>query len=196
MIWDRMMRRQSLWTVVLAVVSGCTGTGVDEGAQGPDFSNLVPVSGVITLNGAPLAGAVVTFLPTQWAPGVGETNEKGEYDLSTASRPGLSPGDYKVAISLLLSAEGEPQGIGPRSSLAQPPSMLTSKEYLPRHYADLGTSKLTAHVDKKGGTFNFDVEAPGLVLPPRPASGAKETGEEAAAEAGDEPTAKPASPAR
>jgi len=202
MILNRLTRRQSLWTVLLAVVAGCTGSDVEEGAEGPDFSNLVPVSGVITLNGEPLSGAVVTFLPTKWAPGVGETDGKGKYDLSTAGRPGISPGDYKVAISLLLSAEGEPQGVGPRSSLAQPPSMLTAKEYLPKHYADLGSSKLTAHVEKNGGTFNFNVEAPGLALPPPPGSGAKPNGEEPAAKAKakakaeEEPPAEPAPPAK
>ncbi|WP_237722821.1 carboxypeptidase-like regulatory domain-containing protein [Singulisphaera acidiphila] len=183
-----MSRRQTLWTVVLAVVSGCAGSDVEETADGPDFSNLVPVSGVVTLNGEPLAGAVVTFLPPQWSPGVGETNAKGEYSVSSSGRPGISPGEYKVAISLLLSAEGEPQGLGPRSSLAQPPGMLTSKEMLPREYADLGTSKLTAKISPKGGHFAFDVKAPGLVIPAPPASPAKE------ADAEGDPPAKSVSP--
>ncbi|WP_216821104.1 carboxypeptidase-like regulatory domain-containing protein [Singulisphaera sp. GP187] len=188
------MRQPSRWAIILAMAvgSGCTGTTEEEG---PDFSNLVPVTGVITLNSEPLPGAVVTFLPKQWATGLGETNEKGEYSLSTANRPGLSPGDYKVAISLLLSAEGEPQGLGARSSLAQPPSMLTAKEYLPRHYADLGTSKLTAHIEAKGGTFNFNLDAPELAKPPRPESGTNEKGEPAAAKAGDDSPVTPASPA-
>ncbi|WP_254053624.1 carboxypeptidase-like regulatory domain-containing protein [Singulisphaera sp. GP187] len=185
-----MTRRQTLWTVVLAVVSGCSKSDVEGTADGPDFSNLVPVSGVVTLNGEPLAGAVVTFLPPQWSPGIGETDAKGEYSLSSSGRPGLAPGEYKVAISLLLSAEGEPQGLGPRSSLAQPPGMLTAKEMLPREYADLGTSKLIAKVNPKGGHFAFDVKAPGLVLPTPTASPAKEA--DAAAE-GDQP-AKPVSP--
>lgn len=175
--------------IILAAVAGCTGTGSDEPAEGPDYSNLVPAKGVITLNGEPLSGAVVTFLPEQWAPGVGETDEKGEYDLSTSDRPGIPPGDYKVAISLLLSAEGEPQGIGPRSSLAQPPGMLSAKEYLPREYADLGSSKLTAHVDKAGGTFDFDVKAPGVTLPPRPGTAPKPSPEGGVSDA--EAKAKP-----
>lgn len=197
MILNRLTRRQSLWTVVLAVISGCSGSDVDEAADGPDFSNLVPVSGVITLNGAPLPGAVVTFLPAQWSPGVGETNEKGEYSVSSSGRPGLSPGEYKVAISLLLSAEGEPQGLGPRSSLAQPPGMLTAKEMLPREYADLGTSKQTATITAKGGTdFDFDVKAPDLVIPPPSASPAKDApGVEAAPAAKSEAAVEGAPPA-
>ncbi|WP_406698260.1 carboxypeptidase-like regulatory domain-containing protein [Singulisphaera sp. Ch08] len=186
-------RRNALWTVVLAVVSGCTGSDVEETTDGPDFSNLVPVRGVVTLNGEPLVGAVVTFLPPQWSPGVGETDAKGEYTLSSSGRPGISPGEYKVAISLLLSAEGEPQGLAPRSSLAQPPSMLSSKEMLPREYADLGTSKLTAKFGQSGGTFNFDIKAPGLVIPPPPATPGKEV--DAAAEGEQAPKPAPSADA-
>lgn len=177
MISSRVARRRALWYGLLVVAAGCAGPNAEESTtDGPDFSNLAPVSGVITLNGEPLGGAVVTFLPPRWSPGVGETNAKGEYTLTSSGRPGVAPGDYKVAISLLLSAEGVSQGVAVRSSLAQPPSMLTAKEFLPREYADLSRSKLTAHVDQKGGNFDFDVKAPGLVVPTRHASKAENPG--------------------
>jgi hypothetical protein len=185
-------RRQTLWTVVLALASGCTGMEGDEQAEGPDFANLVPVSGVITLNGEPLQGAVITFLPKAWSPGLGETNAKGEFTVSSSNRPGIAPGDYKVAISLLLSPEGVPQGVGPRSSLTPPQSLVAAKEILPREYTDLGSSKLTATVKPKGGHFEFDVKAPGLVIPAPPTSPAQE--KEAETDAEGDPPAKPASP--
>jgi hypothetical protein len=182
MILNRKARRQVLWALVLAGISGCSGAGVEGTSEGPDLSNMVPVSGVVTLNGEPLAGAVVTFLPPQWSTGIGETDAKGRYSLSYSGLPGLPPGDYKVAVSLLLSAEGEPQGVGPRSSMVPPPGMLSTKEILPPGYADLGRSKLTAHVGQEGGTFDFDVKAPGLVVPTRPVSQAE--GADAAGEGG------------
>ncbi|WP_435021354.1 carboxypeptidase-like regulatory domain-containing protein [Tundrisphaera sp. TA3] len=162
-----MTQRRLLWTAVLTLTFGCMGAESEDDAGGPDFSNLVPVSGVITLNGEPLQGAVITFLPKAWSPGLGETDAKGEYTVTTSNRPGISPGEYKVAISLLLSPENVPQGIGPRSSMSPPPSMLNSRELLPREYTDLSASKLTARVEKAGDVFNFDVKAPGLVIPAR-----------------------------
>jgi hypothetical protein len=151
-----MMRRRLAPSVALAAVLGCTQASDDER---PDFSKLVPVDGVVTLNGEPLVGAVVTFLPPRWGPGVGETDREGKYSLKNAGHKGTPPGDYKVAISYLVSADGEPQGLAPRSGLVLPPSMLTAKERLPREYSDLGRTRLTAKVGDRGGTFNFDVKA-------------------------------------
>jgi hypothetical protein len=183
-----------LWAILLAVASGCTERAADDVGEGPDLSNLAPVSGVITLNGEPLAGAVVTFLPEHWSTAVGECNKKGEFRLSTSDRPGVPPGHYKVAISLLVSAEGEPQGLGPRSSMSPTPGILSAKEMLPREYADLGTTKLTADVPKEGGTFNFDVKAPGLVIDRQPEAGKSAPEPAAAGDNAGEPREKPPAP--
>ena len=91
--------------------------------------------------------------------GVGETDEEGKYTLESYGTPGMLPGEYKVAISYLVSAEGEPQGPGPRSAMTQPPSMFTPRR-LPDEYSNLGRTKLTATVGPKGGTFDFDIKTP------------------------------------
>jgi hypothetical protein len=176
-----MTRRWLAPAVALAAALGCTRAS-DDGR--PDFSKLVPVDGVVTLNGQPLAGAVVTFLPPRWGPGVGETDRDGKYTLKNAGHKGTPPGDYKVAISYLVSADGEPQGLGPRSGLVLPPSMLTATERLPREYSDLGRTKLTAKVGDRGGAFNFDVTAEVEVgaTKGKDRGGAKEAGAEGSEE--------------
>ncbi len=100
--------------------------------------------------------------------------------METYSRDGVPEGEYKVAVSYLVSADGVPQGLGPRGSQSQPPGMLTATERLKPEYADLGRTKLTAKVPAQGATFDFAVEA----LPPPPEG-----------EAAPEPAKDPAKPA-
>ena len=121
----------------------------------------VPVSGIINLDGKPLSQAVVTFMPGRGATYMGETDEDGHYAIASFDREGAPPGDYKVAVSYLVSAEGEPQGLARRSSLTTTPGMLTAKEQLAREYADLGRTRLSARVGPRGGTFNFEVKRAG-----------------------------------
>jgi hypothetical protein len=139
--------------------------------QPPSLSDLesvalVPVGGVVTLNHKPLAKAVVMFMPRSGATSVGETDKDGRYNLeSHGRRRGAPAGDYKVAISYFVSADGEPQDLAARSSMVQTPGMGSAKEQLPREYSDLGRTKLRARVGSEGGTFDFDIEAPDVVVP-------------------------------
>jgi len=175
---------------VLTLALGCSEGGADD--SGPDFPDLamkVPVSGVIRSEGRPLAKAVVTFLPARGGTGVGETGEDGRYELASYGTPGLIPGEYKVAVSYLVSAEGEPQGMEARSSFTKPPGMATATERLSPEVSDLGRTKLKATVGPKGGEFVFDVKAPsGLPEGARPAA------PEAEAKAQDKEAPKPNSP--
>jgi hypothetical protein len=169
------MRRCAL-LAMMVLGPGCSGPLADEDRPRLiDPAALVPVKGVITVNGQPLSKLVITFLPRTGAPAVGETNKEGKYQLATATRPGILPGDYTVAISYLVSADGEPQGLGPRSAIAQPRGMLTAKEALPAEYADLGRSTLKRTVNPQGGSFDFDVKAD-LELPKAKTEGGKAEG--------------------
>ena len=84
--------RPSWWLlIVLATAGGCGG------ANKP-----VPVHGVVLLDGRPLAGATITFVPD--SPGTHEAHAystaDGSFKLSTY-RPadGAVPGEYKVLVS-------------------------------------------------------------------------------------------------
>jgi hypothetical protein len=158
---SNLLRRLRLWAVLLAGVAGCGGSEpVDERLAALDPKALVPAGGVVTVNGKPVATLVITFLPPSGpALGTAETDKDGKYQLSSMGGPGVLPGDYKVAISYMVSDKGEPQGMAARSSLVQRSGMLSAKEQLPAEYADLGRSKLSANVGPQGGQFNFGVEA-------------------------------------
>lgn len=153
--------------LAVGFVTGCAGEGEPDEV---DFSRLVPVQGVVRVNGKTAPGLVVTFLPKQWAASNGETDETGAFALETAHRPGAFPGDYKVAVSYLVSAEGEPQGIDARGSMTPSPGMATAEEKLPPKYSSLDHTELTAVVGPAGGTFEFDLDIPDfdLASPPPP----------------------------
>jgi hypothetical protein len=81
------------WLLVLLFVAGCNGQGI------------VPVSGRITLDGRPLANAVVLFEPNddRHNPGMGSTGETdadGRYELRQIQpdRAGAVVGRHRVSI--------------------------------------------------------------------------------------------------
>ena len=73
-----------------------------------------PVSGTVTMNGKPLAGALVIFSPIakegsiDAGPGSsGKTNDKGEYTLtSDTGRTGALVGKHRVSVSLMNPGTG------------------------------------------------------------------------------------------
>ena len=90
----------------LAAVLGC---GTAE-VPGPV---LVPVKGVVLMEGQPLADAAVSFVPIQATVGqggMGFTNEAGEFELTSPvnSQPGCPEGEYKVLIQKMLTPSGAP----------------------------------------------------------------------------------------
>ena len=87
-----MNRRFFSGLAIAAIITGC-GPAVDPGYH--------PVSGTVTLDGAPLVDAVVAFQPTgEGSSGTGRTDENGTYILYYASqRPGAKVGENRVVIS-------------------------------------------------------------------------------------------------
>ena len=73
-----------------------------------------PVSGTVTMNGKPLAGAIVSFMPVVERKGLeaplgssGKTNDKGEYTLtSDTGRTGALVGKHRVSVSLMNPGTG------------------------------------------------------------------------------------------
>ena len=82
--------------VVCAVVCGCllfVGCGTD--------GDLAGVSGQVTLDGEPLVGASIEFIPTSnyGEPSSAVTDERGRYQLMRTFRQrGARPGEYLVVI--------------------------------------------------------------------------------------------------
>jgi hypothetical protein len=81
-----------VWALLAGAAAGCGGSG-----GGPPLGT---VSGVVTLDGQPLADATVTFTPAAGRPSQGFTGSDGRYTLAyTVEQPGAMVGDHVVRIS-------------------------------------------------------------------------------------------------
>lgn len=165
--------RTCLWLAPLWL-AGCQPQPDPSAADRPV---LEPVTGVVTLDGKPLAGAVVTFL-NQDEHGtltVGETDENGAYRLKYLGAEGTTAGPYRVAVSYLMSADGEVIGLARRSTNSPTAEVNSATELLPPRYSDLGRSTMKAEVPLGGGSFSFELEGP--LLDPPPTAKPDEAGE-------------------
>jgi len=118
-------------------------------------SSVVPVSGVITLDGKPLANAYVAFQPVTNAgekppgPGsYGNTDANGAYSLRTMDNdsPGAVVGNHRVEINLKVESDD-------RDPKSRPPA-----KTLPLRYNK--QSELQFKVESNGSTTaNFDLKS-------------------------------------
>lgn len=123
---------------------------------------MVNVTGVVMLDGQPLANAKVNFVATPDKPkaivqdSIAVTNENGEFQLQGVhGDAGAMPGKHKVIISKLVSKDGKPLPVE-----ADPALLLgKSKELLPKKFSSLSDSELTADVPEAGGTLTFDLKS-------------------------------------
>jgi hypothetical protein len=127
-----------------ATLCGCGG-----GATAP---GTVRAGGKVTMQGAAVAGASVTFFPLGEASTLASqamTDNEGVFQLSThvgggKFQPGIAPGNYAVTVSKLDVA-------AIKDTLTPP------KNLLPGRYADAKTSKLSAYVTPSGEN-NFELK--------------------------------------
>jgi hypothetical protein len=97
-----------LATPAVLMLGACLGCGTKA-------NNFFKVSGIVTLDGAPLPGAKVTYYPSLGeAPALGVTDSAGKFQLSTfdlktlKSTDGALPGEYKVTVEMPSSAGRNP----------------------------------------------------------------------------------------
>ena len=129
----------------------------------------VPVSGIVTLDGKPLAKAIVTFMPAAESKddpigsSFGITDDTGRYVMNTVqkTRPGVGVGTQRVSISIRKKIPLAPPPAatkpGVESSVGASPDEL-EREVLPARY-NLNT-ELKFDVPS-GGTdqANFDLKS-------------------------------------
>lgn len=135
---------------VVVLFSAAVGCG--KSVEGPET---YPVTGVVTLNGAPVADALVQFTPitpdgviagAQTSTGAdGVFNVKLELEMGKSSKEGLPPGEYRVVVTKLELPGGQP-------SLSNPP-----KNTLPPKYATSETTPLQAIVKPQVNHFEFEL---------------------------------------
>lgn len=148
------MKRSTLLAVVVTLLPlGC----------GPSGPRLVPVSGKLTLNGAPLEGAGITFAPDPGnaasTPGGASSGADGSFIAKSGDSDGLAPGKYKVLVTKSSLKDGAkvPDEFKDDPIMAAMAGLTIDS--LPPEYATADTSPLTLEVPDGGGDdFTFDVK--------------------------------------
>ena len=140
--------------LVLLLSSLSVGCGGDVS----DAPKTVPVSGIITLDGNPLAGANVLYVPTD--PKVnafsGTTNAEGKYSLSQGLNKGAVPGSYKVVVEHFVKADGATVPAELSADLEQMKMAGLAKPSLPDKYMNYASTDLTATVEAaKADGYDF-----------------------------------------
>ena len=135
-------------TMSFALLVGCGGEDPGE--------SLFSTTGMVTLDGQPLSGATIDFIPKSTGENqplrgsVGVTDEEGKFIMLYRSTRGCPAGDFTVSISNY----SEPTGEGGDDETGSP-------ETVPPAYRG-PKSKLEATVSSGGeNVFNFDLKSDG-----------------------------------
>lgn len=121
-----------------------------------DLPEVVPVSGTVTLDGEPLSGATVVFIPTGSTAGraaQGGTDATGRYELSSGEQKGAPAGEFKVVVQKWVMPDGSDFKGGEMSPLEA-----GAQEKLPARYSSEEATELKATVPGGGGTIDFDLK--------------------------------------
>ena len=118
------------------------------------------VTGVVQMNGSPLVGAMVTFLPVDSGnTAIGTTDANGKYTLQTllgAADAGTTPGDYIVTIS-----KKENRSTGQQEwseSAGEMVDIMSAHEQVPEKFTNKSSTPLKATVVAgQANSFDFDV---------------------------------------
>jgi len=136
---------------------------------------VTPVTGTITLNGAPVENAMVTFIPdSSGTVATATTDKTGKYILKTyrgdKTALGAFPGGYKVTVVKRVQTdfpESDFENLTPEKEAELMNKIDTTlkgrapnyKYLVPKKYESQQTSGLTAEVPTKGKTAcDFDLE--------------------------------------
>jgi hypothetical protein len=132
---------------------------------------LVPVSGVVTMDGAPLEGATVVFSPNTPNPN-GETSfaisgSDGKYEIETQGNRGAVPGKYRVSVSktiinksLIPAAYKEFEDDPPMLEQLFPPEIKGMRRKPNYQSPTVKIEGAFAHeVPPMGGTIDLDVKS-------------------------------------
>jgi hypothetical protein len=120
------------------------------------------------MNGGPLAGAMVSFAPTEGQPvAVGRSNDAGEYSLTTYdSNDGAAKGTFKVTVMKVVAATAGAavdashgtnyQGGAHGAKAAKGTS--ESGNLVPPQYSDSAKTSLTFTVEEKANTYDIEIK--------------------------------------
>lgn len=130
---------------------------------GPKYPETFPVSGTVTLDGKPVAGAAVVFTPEEGHQATGTTDDSGRFELSTFQLgDGALPGPHRVTVAKTTTDPDEEEKV---------------VFIIPQKYGNLQTSELTCDVQAEMGPVEYDLQPeptaePNPEVTPEPAPGA------------------------
>ncbi|MBI1348442.1 hypothetical protein GC163_19385 [bacterium] len=136
----------------LVQITGC-------GGSSETIPELVTVTGTVLVNGQPLQGVSLNFVPQDQTKGTGAfggTMADGSYELMHRSRAkGIEPGTYYVTFSRYAMPDGSPipegknvTDVGARESF--PPALVSPEPSRAKHVVTI--------LADKPQTFDFDLE--------------------------------------
>ena len=113
------------------------------------------VAGVVTLDGKPLTGASIHFVPQgSGRDATGESDASGQFTMSTFKpRDGVVPGTYTVVVSPSTGAADTTQYSSPEDAMAaaaKAPAKKPSRPPFPEKYTRPDQTPLTQEVPVKG----------------------------------------------
>lgn len=137
----------SIRRVVLFVA--CLGLFACQNSTGIPQEDTVPVSGVATFNGTPLANYTVSFFPIDGRrPAAGVTDDQGNFILGTnATGDGCPPGPCQVAVVWAGPPPVEP---GTEVQIEDPRKQPKQPVPVPQKFADPATSGIEIVVPESG----------------------------------------------
>ena len=121
--------------------------------SGPNLPKTVPVEGIVTLDGTPVADSTVVFIADQGTyNATGNTDANGHFEMSAfPEKQGAVPGSYKVEITkTIVENKGSKGG----------EAVVNLKYGLPSKYATFSTSGLKYTVPESGSKdANFELKS-------------------------------------
>lgn len=153
-----------LGLAILSVAAiGCSGGGAGD-KRVPVFT----VTGKVLMNGGPLAGAMVSFAPTEGQPvAVGRSNDAGEYSLTTYdSNDGAAKGAYKITVMKVIApaasgaadaAHGTNFNGGAHGGKAAK-GTADSGNLVPAQYGAFDKTPLEFTVEEKPNTYDIEIK--------------------------------------
>lgn len=131
---------------------------------------LVPVSGRVTMNSAPLQDAVVRFFPQPGVKGNGggaSTDMTGSFTLiSPQGKRGIFPGDYSITVSCRKPSAKAEQQIKEVRALGIAPVIIDRDmtELLPKAYVKPESSPLRVTVGAKGSHVPIEIDSASMSI--------------------------------
>lgn len=145
--------------VLLLALCGCGGGATGSGLE------MIPVTGMVRLDGKPLTSATVMFNPlpgTKGNGGYGVTNAEGKFSvIDYQETPGCPPGEYAVTFTKITQPDGSP--IPPGAQRGE----VGMVEQIPKAYTIFKPEMVITAATVKTPASDFEFALDSKMKPPR-----------------------------